>query len=1196
MPNIEMSYETKKIADLEKQIAALRQQMAEKNNSTIVIEKKKPSIIVKAKKEKLPDLPLANVNLTNYQRQANLLRTRTYKSDLKVAEIRKAFGSKTFHIDVKFDFNITYRKDGQKAFTTPNTTRTSSFTISAKSESEARNNIKQMVEDRLTIEENPEYQSFTLGKIHSVKVIHNDAVVKGANYKIRREPMKKASPIQFSWVNNIEFENDGLCAYNALAALKRAPKMFQNKEKLLKFFQKYESDEALLVMRDEVKLTCEYGVTPDMVQALCEKFDITHYCLDIENKILLKNVTKSSNYDPICYITHASHMYLITDKAFINKLSFTRSNANYILGMFSGDDTDDDKGTIKTKIVGDTKLDDLHTLTDCTVIMNCPDLQNMLIELYKKEQVIYKHKCKNGKINQIEYNDGVTIMADPNVEAHLYDEPVEQKLTPVTWQTVQNLCNQYNIPFKNQSFPAFVMQIVTNNVTTKRMRLTKEDKVIVKNRQDGLCNLCSAKLEGSTSEFDHITPLASNGTNDLDNIQALCRPCHFSKSKSEEEDGEYFTLESSTSTFNNTVDKIVHGDDFKRFAFIEQLGKTPAKRKSFYIDINRCRKNILYYLKELNTQIPVFTCMDEPKEFNTNDTIEPGFYFITSNNYFPLRENGWYSHYMINYCLEHHIITKDNIKYKLASSVVLKDDYFNKAIDQLLTLPRKLSKLGPNILTGCLGTNTYSVTKTFFTDDFRQASTHYMQSKSTTVSIHEVDDEGQLYQVNQTEKMQKDVVNNMIYHLILDIEACELHNLKTLIEANKGHVTYLNTDACECWFDDDIPMDISSEYWFNSETLKVLKYKYEAKIPVSEDRVERKKDFRHNDEFEFEKPTWNLTNDPMIDDFEPTAKSILESNKSINIDGIAGAGKTTLCKTIMKMLDDKGEKYKVLCPTNKSARVVSKDAMTIHKFLAKGFSNVNSLKKSIKGLSYIILDEVSMIKEPFYKIFLSIKRMSNIKFIVAGDFRQLAPVKERAIFDYKNSLALLELCDNNRLELTKCRRSDKELFNDSLQLDTLDINKYGKLECDVSICWTNKKRKLVNAKWMEVYAKEAKDFITFKKLSYDSNSQDVKVYTGMPIISRVNNRKLEIYNNETFTIKKINESTMLVTDGGQDIEIENKFFQSLFYPAYCMTTYKIQGTTITKPFTIYQWKHFDTKMKYTSFTRGTKREDINIIA
>ena len=72
-----------------------------------------------------------------------------------------------------------------------------------------------------------------------------------------------------------------------------------------------------------------------------------------------------------------------------------------------------------------------------------------------------------------------------------------------------------------------------------------------------------------------------------------------------------------------------------------------------------------------------------------------------------------------------------------------------------------------------------------------------------------------------------------------------------------------------------------------------------------------------------------------------------------------------------------------------------------------------------------------MVQEIFYKFFIYIKRANpNIKFIIAGDIEQLLPVKDREKnCYYKNNLALQELCDGNKLILTKCRRSDDTLFN-----------------------------------------------------------------------------------------------------------------------------------------------------------------------
>ena len=89
--------------------------------------------------------------------------------------------------------------------------------------------------------------------------------------------------------------------------------------------------------------------------------------------------------------------------------------------------------------------------------------------------------------------------------------------------------------------------------------------------------------------------------------------------------------------------------------------------------------------------------------------------------------------------------------------------------------------------------------------------------------------------------------------------------------------------------------------------------------------------------------------------------------------------------------------------------------------------------KSIDKLQtydYIFVDEISQVKEIFYKFLLMLKQKNmNIKFIIVGDYNQLAPVNDRVICGYKNSLALYELCAGNRLELTTCRRSDDILFN-----------------------------------------------------------------------------------------------------------------------------------------------------------------------
>jgi 5-methylcytosine-specific restriction endonuclease McrA len=63
---------------------------------------------------------------------------------------------------------------------------------------------------------------------------------------------------------------------------------------------------------------------------------------------------------------------------------------------------------------------------------------------------------------------------------------------------------------------------------TKRRRLNAGIRVEVAASQDCKCNVCSEKLSRDF-EIDHIIPLASNGRDELENMQALCRGCHGKK-------------------------------------------------------------------------------------------------------------------------------------------------------------------------------------------------------------------------------------------------------------------------------------------------------------------------------------------------------------------------------------------------------------------------------------------------------------------------------------------------------------------------------------------------------------------------------------------------------------------------------------------------------------------------------------------
>jgi len=68
---------------------------------------------------------------------------------------------------------------------------------------------------------------------------------------------------------------------------------------------------------------------------------------------------------------------------------------------------------------------------------------------------------------------------------------------------------------------------------TKRGYISPFTKKLCGSRQHWKCAACGRLLDASY-EIDHIVPLHRGGTNDISNLQAICRsPCHVLKSNRE---------------------------------------------------------------------------------------------------------------------------------------------------------------------------------------------------------------------------------------------------------------------------------------------------------------------------------------------------------------------------------------------------------------------------------------------------------------------------------------------------------------------------------------------------------------------------------------------------------------------------------------------------------------------------------------
>jgi hypothetical protein len=225
----------------------------------------------------------------------------------------------------------------------------------------------------------------------------------------------------------------------------------------------------------------------------------------------------------------------------------------------------------------------------------------------------------------------------------------------VNYKNVKQICDDKGLEFSNQSLVSVVKTMRQNFMKVERCKFDKKFRNEIFKSQGRCCQMCREPVKINYFQIDHIRALANGGNNDIENLQILCRQCHFTKTREEAENG-WVKQSDTLSSFNSQTLPIFNSELAKVWAFVEKIAPgDDNEHKIFGIDINKCRKNCMYYNKY---NYPLFTVMDKVEAYD-GDHSRCGLYYVECAVYFPLRGNGWYSQPMIEYCLKkhHHRIT-----------------------------------------------------------------------------------------------------------------------------------------------------------------------------------------------------------------------------------------------------------------------------------------------------------------------------------------------------------------------------------------------------------------------------------------------------------------------------------------------------------------------------------------------------------
>jgi ABC-type oligopeptide transport system ATPase subunit len=654
-----------------------------------------------------------------------------------------------------------------------------------------------------------------------------------------------------------------------------------------------------------------------------------------------------------------------------------------------------------------------------------------------------------------------------------------------------------------------------------------------------------------------------------------------------------------------------------------------------------------------------------------------GWYYVETKQTFPFRGCSWYPVATVQLGLEYHLIAYTDIKFQYIPSEVLAPDHFVPYLDRI---EQAFEGLVGNFTTS----NTKSTKEWNFTSvmkavkcslvgAFAQKDRHSewvraTLSPATAASWTVMDGTDQECFVSQPllstdHKFNQIYVGRFTQKRAIESSACFIR--EEVLEASSRAMFLIEQEiksigGTPLWRKTDAiggmgpKLDIDKYFYDEARTAPMLHW--EDPAPPKDERKPREvREPLRLDHF----LQYKFFEDASYDgDAEAMATRLVDQKKGFTLCGRPGTGKTTLANVIIDLLEEKGIKYMAFSTTHvskkkmgskKSQLRTNKNANTIDSLYRRWRHKQEFVITSCKQVEYILVDEISMMREKFYAMLCHIKRaIPGIKMILIGDIEhQFLPVKDTWEGNYETSAALYDLCDGYKIKLTKCLREQgdgQELFDlctDICNRKKIDISQFAPTEdTRENIAYLHVTRMKINEDWM---AKETKDLpedqvIRLPKVETDSHSQDVSLCEGTPVICIRKLKAMGMDNGERYTIQSItgvpdyskmkreelralcrekqlklggNKQTLLERlneassdlilrldedEDAEPIRVPRHLFQKHFYVAYAITYFQSQGCTLTGRYTIWDWDFcfVDWRAKNVAMSRATSKANVQI--
>jgi exodeoxyribonuclease V alpha subunit len=374
-----------------------------------------------------------------------------------------------------------------------------------------------------------------------------------------------------------------------------------------------------------------------------------------------------------------------------------------------------------------------------------------------------------------------------------------------------------------------------------------------------------------------------------------------------------------------------------------------------------------------------------------------------------------------------------------------------------------------------------------------------------------------------------------------------------------------------------------------------------------------------------------------LDDCQKNAVRAAFDNKISVITGGGGSGKSSICRCICHLAQEKGLSLRLMSPTGKASRVLSNKtghtAGTIHRSLKMRPGDDNPKETIMEDI--IIIDEVSMVGlDTMFAIMKATERNLWGHIIFVGDPQQLPSVAPGNF--------LSDIINSDCVKVVKLEKIYRQDENSYIALLANDISR-GKIveipEKASDIKW----HELTSySTWAEKLTEIVKDFIyendiddlqilapmyrgtygidktneVVQELMADINgSKDdkslvltrsfTKYYVGDRVLQTENNTEKDIFNGDMGKVTQVGrKATNANSDEMKDFVVVNFFGRDIMFEseeidklklAWCVSVHKFQGSQ--SPYIMFLFSNESEIMAsreilYTGMTRAEKQLDI----